>query len=147
MSYKILSPSPFKILISFLSVAIFIYILFVEKDLLKAMLFLNVIANYRIFLNLLTDWNSEVIYTEPTFGNNIIGISNKRFGNFEKIPLNYTKKNEDAEEEEVINTSNNYVPQQFTNKNDKYEKYENPLYNDFSLYNFDDDSYIEWWRM
>lgn len=53
--------SLFKILLVFLSVGIFTYAVVVEKDVLKGLLIINILTNYRMLLFYFTDFGSEVM--------------------------------------------------------------------------------------
>lgn len=69
---ELLVSSLFKIFLVLLSVASFLYAVLVERDIVKGLLILNIITNYRVILFHLTDFQSEimnrreVVYKLPT---------------------------------------------------------------------------------
>ena len=54
--------SAFKILLCFLTFISIIYFVLIERDIMKALFLLNIIANYRIMLAFMTDWTDEIIF-------------------------------------------------------------------------------------
>ena len=134
--------SAFKIMLCFITFVGIFYCIYVERDLMKALFLLNIIANYRIMLAFLTDWHEEIIFKTPNLINDAHGIVSER-----KIP---TKENKDGPgvgvgvgEGEKVKVSN-FISTSIIDNN-KYG-YLNNIYDDKVNYNFQaSETNFAWW--
>jgi hypothetical protein len=134
--------SAFKILLCFITFVSILYFILIEKDLMKALFLLNIIANYRIMLAFMTDWNEEVIFRENSLKYETHGISSNR----------KMEEDEGCDISEMHNTNNinniNNISKFSTISdidNNKYD-YLNSVYEDKINYNYNAyDTNFAWW--
>jgi len=132
--------SAFKILLCFITFVSILYFILIEKDLMKALFLLNIIANYRIMLAFMTDWNEEVIFRENSLKYETHGISSNR----------KMEEDEECDISEMHNNTNNINNiSKFSTisdiDNNKYD-YLNSVYEDKINYNYNAyDTNFAWW--
>ena len=125
--------SGFKLLLCFITFVSIIYFIIIERDFMKALFLLNIIANYRIMLAFLTDWNEEIIFKKNILTNDSHGILSERKLNVQS-----------CDDEEQFTNMSNFVAQNNT-KADSYKLF-NAGYEDKINYNYNNyDSNFAWW--
>ena len=123
--------SAFKIILCFITFVGILYCIYVERDIMKALFLLNIIANYRIMLAFLTDWHDEIIFRTPILNNDAHGIVSER------------ELAQDDVNKDKVKVSN-FVTTSIVDNN-KYG-YLNNIYDDKVNYNFvATESNFAWW--
>ena len=145
--------SAFKMSLCFITFVAILYFILIKRDIMAALFLLNIIANYRIMLSFMTDWNDEIIFKENILNNDSHGFSSTR---------NIYDTQQTADQDASINTNvlnNKGDSGVLNNKGDNVSnfisysdidgqsyKYLNSVYEDKINYNYENyDTNFAWW--